>query len=129
VLDCNRMNQIHHILADMTSIYSLVMGAWGLFNFLRRKPPDGNYNGALALAVGLYFIEGLVGLILVFMGQMPARGIHFLYGVTIMITIPAIFFFTRGSNTSRESLFYGLGMVFIWGLSERASITGTGSGF
>ena len=70
-----------------------------------------------------------MGLILVLMGQLPSRGIHFLYGVTIMITIPAIFFFTRGSNTSRESLFYGLGMVFIWGLSERAAVTATGTGF
>jgi heme A synthase len=129
VLDCKRMNQVHHILSDMIGTYSLLMGAWGLFNFLRRNPPDGSYNAALVIAIGLYFIEGLVGLILVLTGQMPARGIHYLYGVTIIITIPAIFFFTRGSNTSRESLFYGLGMVFIWGLSERAAVTATGSGF
>src|SRR5437660_712192 len=129
MLDCKHMVQIHHTLADMISIYSLIVGAWGLFNFLRRNPPDGNYNGALAIAVGLYFIEGLVGLVLVLMGQMPTRSVHFLYGVTIIITIPAIFFFTRGSNTSRESLLYGLGMVFIWGLSERAAITATGTGF
>lgn len=124
------MSEIHKILADMIGYYSLLMGAWGLFNFIRRNPPDSNYNGALAIAVGLYFVEGLVGMLLVLMGYMPARGIHFLYGVTIMLTIPAIFFFTRGNNTSRESLFYGLGMVFIWGLSERAATTAvTGSGF
>src|SRR2546425_925525 len=123
------MDQIHHVLADMTGTYSLLMGAWGLFNFLRRKPPDGSYNAALVIATGLYLIEGLVGVLLVLMGYAPARGIHFLYGVTIMITIPAIFFFTRGSNTTRESLLYGLGMVFIWGLSERAAVTATGVGF
>lgn len=112
----------------MISIYSLLLGAWGLFNFLRRQPPDGNYNGALALAVGLYVIEGLTGIALVLMGFAPSRGIHFLYGVTIMITIPAIFFFTRGSNTSRESLFYGLGLIFIWGLSDRAAMTASVAG-
>jgi hypothetical protein len=37
--------------------------------------------------------------------------------------VPAIFAFTRGSNTRRESLLYGLGMVFIWGLAERAATT------
>src|SRR3954463_1960976 len=130
MLDCSRMVEIHHTLSTMISLYSLAMAAWGLFLFVRRRPPDGNYNGALAIAVGLFVIEGLVGLILVLTGQMPARGvIHFLYGVTIVITIPAIFLFTRGNNTSRESLFYGLGMLFIWGLAERATTTGTGTGF
>ena len=107
----------------MISIYALIMGAWGLFNFVTRRPPDGNYNGALALAVGLFAVEGLVGMVLVMTGQMPARWIHFLYGVTILLTIPAIFAFTRGSNSTRESMLYGLGMLFVWGLSERAQST------
>jgi heme A synthase len=120
----------HRLLSQMIGTYSLIVGAWGLFNFLRRRPPDSNYNGALALAVILYVVEGLIGVILVLTGLSPARGIHFLYGVTIVLTIPAIFFFTRGSNSTRESLLYGLGMVFIWGLSERAAFTATtGSGF
>ena len=93
------------------------------FNFLRRNPPDGSYNGALVLAVALYVIEGIVGMVLVLMGLMPARLLHFLYGVTIVITIPAIFAFTRGRNSSRESMLYGLGFLFIWGLTERAADT------
>jgi heme A synthase len=118
------MVQIHNTLSNMIGIYSLVLGVWGLFNFARRNPPDGSYNGALVLAVALYAIEGIVGIVLLLMGLTPARGIHFLYGVTILLTIPAIFFFTRGSNTTRESLLYGLGMLFIWGLSDRAAFTG-----
>lgn len=108
----------------MIGLYSLLLAVWGLFNYLRRNPPDGNYNGALAVAVALYAVQGLIGMILVFMGIMPARATHFLYGVTIFLTIPAIFFFTRGSNTTRESLLYGLGSLFIWGMSERAVFTG-----
>src|SRR5262245_250573 len=123
------LHEAHRLLAQMVATYSLILGAWGLFNFLRRRPPDGNYNGALALAVGLYLVEGLIGVILALIGLAPSRGVHYLYGVTIIITVPAIFFFTRGSNTARESLLYGLAMVFIWGLSERAAVTATGSGF
>ena len=119
------MIEIHRTLSNMISLYSLIMAAWGLFNFLRRNPPDGSYNGALVLAVGLYVIEGLVGMVLVLMGLMPARLIHFLYGVTIVITIPGIFAFTRGRNSSRESMLYGLGFLFIWGLTERAVTTAT----
>lgn len=108
-------------MSNMVALYALLVGIWGLFNFLRRVPPDGNYNGALALGFGLFVVEGLVGVILLLTGLMPSRGaLHFLYGVTIVITLPAIFAFTRGSNTTRESMLYGLGMVFIWGLAERA---------
>jgi hypothetical protein len=114
----------HHTLANMVALYALIVGAWGLLNFLRRAAPNGNYNGALALGLALFVIEGLVGVILVATGQVPARWVHFLYGVTIALTLPAIFAFTRGSNTTRESLLYGLGMIFIWGLAERASETG-----
>lgn len=112
--------KVHRILSDMIAIYALVMGFWGLFNFIRRKAPDAGYNGALAIAVGLFVLEGIVGVFLVLFGFQPARGLHFLYGVTIVITIPAIFAFTRGSNTVRESLLYGIAMLFIWGLAERA---------
>lgn len=107
-------------MSNMVAIYALLTGIWGIMNFLRKIPPDGNYNGALAIGVGLFVLEGVVGLILVLTGLMPSRGIHFLYGVSIMITIPGIFAFTRGSNTTRESMLYGLGMIFIWGLAERA---------
>jgi heme A synthase len=110
----------------MISLYALIMAGWGLLNFLRRRPPDGNYNGALIIAVALFLIQGIIGVVLIVMGRMPSRGgIHFLYGVTIALTIPAIYAFTRGSNTTRESLLYGLGMLFIWGLADRAVETGT----
>src|SRR5438874_4535141 len=69
----------HHTLANMVALYALIVGAWGLFNFLRRAAPDGNYNGALALGFGLFVLEGLVGLILVATGLAPARWVHFLY--------------------------------------------------
>jgi heme A synthase len=112
--------EVHNVLSNMIGIYALVAGIWGLINFLRRQAPDGSYNAVLAIAVGLFVVEGIVGVILVLAGYQPARGLHFLYGVTIVITIPAIFAFTRGSNTVRESLLYGVGMLFIWGLAERA---------
>jgi heme A synthase len=109
----------------MVQLYALVLGFWGLINFFRRQPPDGSYNGALVLGVVLFLIQGIIGMILVFSGTMPARGgIHFLYGVTTILTLPAIFAFTRGSNTVRESFLYGAGSLFIWGLAERAVFTG-----
>jgi heme A synthase len=112
--------ETHKILSNMIAIYALVVGIWGLYAFIRKRAPDGSYNAALAIAVGMFVLEGIIGVVLVLSGLQPARGIHFLYGVTIAIMIPAIFAFTRGSNTVRESLLYGIAMLFIWGLAERA---------
>jgi heme A synthase len=110
----------HTTLSNMVAIYALLTGFWGVINFLRRQPPDGNYNGALVIGVALFVLQGIVGVTLVLTGAQPAQGLHFLYGVTIVLTIPAIFAFTRGSNTVRDSMFYGAGMIFIWGLAQRA---------
>ncbi len=117
------LKAIHETLANMVTYYSLLVGIWGLFNFLRRRPPDGNFNGSLAIGVGLFVLEGILGVVLVLLGKQPAQWLHVLYGVTILVTIPAIFAFTRGSNTARESMLYGFGMLFIFGLSLRAAYT------
>lgn len=108
----------------MIGIYSLLVGIWGVINGARRVPPDGNFNGALAVAVGLFVLEGLVGITLVLLGLRPARAVHILYGVTIVFLIPAVFAFTRGRNSSRESLLYGLALIIIAGLNDRAANTG-----
>jgi heme A synthase len=116
---------IHGSLSNMVQLYALALGFWGLFNFFRRQPPDGSYNGALVLGVALFAIQGILGMVLVFSGAAPARGgMHFLYGVCVLLTFPAIFAFTRGSNSVRESFLYGAGGLFIWGLADRAVFTG-----
>src|SRR5205814_10567605 len=97
------MVEIHQLLSNMIGLYSLLLGGWSLINYLRRRPPDGSFNGALATAVGLYALEGLQGVVLVLTGLMPPRWVHFLYGLTIMRTAPAIFAFTRASHTPRGS--------------------------
>ena len=61
------------MLSNMIAIYALVMGLWGLFNFIRKQAPDGSYNAALAIAVGLFVLEGVVGVFLVLFGYQPAR--------------------------------------------------------
>jgi len=120
------MIEIHKILSNMINLYPLLVGVWGIFLFIRKQPPDGSYNGALAIGVGLFAVQMLVGLILILIGFSPARWVHFLYGVAILLVIPSIFAFTRGRNSTRESLLYGLGMIFIWGMAERAVVTATG---
>jgi hypothetical protein len=48
------LQQIHHTIANMALLYTFIVGVWGLVLFLRRRGPDGNFNGALILAAGLF---------------------------------------------------------------------------
>ncbi len=114
------MENIHHTIANMGLIYTLLVGIWGLVRFLRHQGPDGNYNGALVIAQGLFVIQALVGLVLVVLGRMPVQSIHFLYGICTFLTLPLAFTMTRGRSDSRTSLIYGLALMFLWGLSQRA---------
>jgi heme A synthase len=114
------LQQIHQTIANMALYYTFIVGVWGLVLFLRRRGPDGNFNGAVAIAAGIFAVQAVVGLILVLTGLMPANGIHFLYGVSTFLTIPLAFTLTRGRTDSRSSLISGLALMFLWGLSLRA---------
>jgi heme A synthase len=114
------MELIHHTLGTMGLYYTFLMGVWGLFLFLRRQAPDGNYNGALIIAEGLFILQGIFGVILAFTGQKPSQEIHFLYGISTLLTLPLAFTIARGRNDNRAALIYGLAMLFLWGLALRA---------
>ena len=114
------MDVIHRTLGTMGVLYTFIAGIWGLALFLRRQPPDSNYNGALVIAEGLFILQALVGVVLVFVGVVPAQEIHFLYGICTVLTLPLALALSRGRNDSRASLIYGLAMLFLWGLALRA---------
>ncbi len=122
------MPDIHRVIANMGLLYTFVLGVWGLVLFLRRRGPDGNYNGALVIAEGLFVIEALVGLVLVVMGLVPARAIHYLYGVSAVLALPLAYTMARNREDSRSSLIYGLTLLFLWGLAERATDTALHAG-
>jgi hypothetical protein len=115
--------EVHRTITNMMNIYPLILGIWGVGLFALRRPPDGSYNGALAIGAILFAVQALVGLFLIFTGSSPNRVVHLLYGITAVLVIPAIYVYTRGRNSRTESLLYGLGMLFIWGLAERAVTT------
>jgi heme A synthase len=121
------MDLIHRTLGTMGLYYTFLMGVWGLFLFLRRQGPDGNYNGALIIAEGLFVLQGILGVILAFTGAAPGQEIHFLYGICTVLTLPLAYTLTRGRNDSRTALIYGLAMFFLWGLALRAFDTALGA--
>ncbi len=99
---------IHARLATSAVIFTLICAVWGFVSYVRRRPVTGNYWGTLIIAELLFLAQAAVGVILLVEGAVPARGvaIHLLYGVTAVISLPAVYLYTGGTEPWRERLLY-----------------------
>ena len=119
------LSDVHGVLANAAIMFSLILGVWGLWRFFRREGFDSGYWGALVIGEALILIQGLLGAYLYFFaGKDLTRTIHILYGVVAAITIPSAFAFTRGRDTFREMLIYGVVLLFLAAILLRAKMTG-----
>ena len=119
------LTEIHGGLADTALYYTIAMAAWGLWRFFRRQGVDGSYWAALAIAEILYLVQGALGAFLFFsgIGQLEGGFMHILYGVVAVLVVPALFMYTRGDETRRVSLVYGVGFLFMIGILLRSMAT------
>jgi heme A synthase len=112
---------LHEQIARAVVLYCAIVGVWGLFMALRRIPVGPAYRGALVICAGLGVVQILVGLVLVAMGRSPATPLHYLYGVSILATLPLVRQYLAGRIA--PPLAYGLGSLFMMGLAIRAITT------
>ncbi|RME45361.1 MAG: hypothetical protein D6791_10950 [Chloroflexi bacterium] len=117
--------EIHGRLANTAVLFTLVVGLWALFNYVRRQGISPSYWGTLVIGELLLVVQGLIGAVMFFQGGRPPRIIHFLYGVLVLLVWPGVYAYTEGRDTRREALIYGLASLFLFGLALRA--IGTGS--
>lgn len=117
---------VHQRLATTMILYSIIAAIWGLVIYFRGRTIDGNFWGILATGELLILAQAVLGFILWIQGAQPGRGIHLLYGVVAVITIPAIYGFSQGRDDRRMALGYALVLLFLMGISWRAISTGTG---
>jgi len=117
--------EIHARLANTALYYMVIMALWGFWRFFRKQGLDKSYWGAIWIAEGLVLLQAGLGAFLWLSGTgILASGMHILYGVVGILTIPAIFFFTRGDDQRRAILIYGAGLLFMVGILLRAIVTG-----
>jgi hypothetical protein len=117
---------IHTGLSRASIIFSLIIGLYGLWRFLRKEGVNANFWGILAAGELLYVVQGLIGMWLYLSGlgaSLPRPGIHILYGAVLVISVPGAFAYTRGRDQHREALIYGLVGLFLAGVSLRAILT------
>jgi hypothetical protein len=115
--------QIHGQLSTAVLLYSVALGVWGMFNFMRRQGISEGYWGALVIGELLILIQGSLGGILWTRGLRAARDVHVLYGVVTALGIPAVYVYTRGREGRAENLAYGSAALLVALLALRAVVT------
>jgi hypothetical protein len=119
------LTNVHDRLSVTIVLYVFILAIWGLWRYYRKQGLDGSFWGALAISELLILAQAVMGIILWISALRPERGtMHILYGVVTVLSIPAAYTFTRGRDTRREMLIYGLVLIAIIGLAGRAIITG-----
>jgi hypothetical protein len=111
---------IHDRLATTMILFSAIAAVWGLIRYFRGQGIDGSYWGILATGEVLIIAQAGLGFVLWLQGLRPARGIHILYGIVAVLTLPAVYAFSRGRDDRRIMLGYGLILLFLTGIGLRA---------
>jgi hypothetical protein len=106
---------LHAGLATAVMLFNALLSGWALIKFLRgERGIDGNFAGALALSPILGAVQLLTGLVMIAMGLGgQPRAVHYLYGVLVMLGIPATFAFTRGRDDRGMLLIYAMMLLFV----------------
>ena len=119
------LTDIHHNLATSVLLFMLIAGVWGIISYARGRSMSGNYWGILAVGELLILAQGLLGAVLWISGARPGRlGVHILYGVVAVISLPAYYAITRGRDDRQVVLVYGMLNFFLAAISLRAAATG-----
>lgn len=120
------INQLHATLSTTILYYMLACGLWGIFSAFRGGL-GGSLSGALVIGQGLIVVQGLLGGLSYLLSYRAAEGgLHYLYGVSALVTLPGIYGYTRGRSPETQALWFGGGALFIVGLAIRGMTTGGG---
>lgn len=117
------LSLVHDRLANAMILYSVIAGGWGLIAGLRRRSMSGNYWGIIAVAEVLFLAQAIVGFTLWLGGDRPARGVHVLYGVVAILSLPAYYAMSKGRDDTRAVWTYGLLFFFLVAIALRAMTT------
>lgn len=117
------LTDVHGRLSSAVLLYTVILGVWGIYDFIRRREVSEGYWGALLIGELLIIAEGLLGGYLWYQGLRPGRWVHVLYGVTTALGIPAVYVYTRGREGRAENLAYGSAILIVALLTYRAVIT------
>ena len=117
------LTDLHAYLARVILLYTIALAAWSFVAAWQRRPASPSFRGALWIAAGVIATQDMFGALLYTSGDRPPDMLHLVYGPVAFLAIPTLISVV-GVGRRRESLWFGLGMLFVFGLSIRALMTG-----
>jgi len=107
-------------------LFAAIAGAWGMVDYLRRRPVSPSYWGIIVVGNLASLAQGIIGVVLALQGRLETLSrppVHILYGVVLALWIPLILFFNRNREGRQETLMCGLISLFEAGIALRAITT------
>ena len=117
------MLELHQLVARAMVLYYAIIGIWGIILAVRKAAPGPSYRGALVIGVVIGVLQAIEGVVLLVNGLRPADNLHYLYGASVIVTLPLVASYLADRKFSR-ALGYGLASLFMAGLAIRAITTG-----
>jgi hypothetical protein len=115
--------ELHSLFARTIVLYYALVGLWGVFLAIRKADLPPAYRGALIIGVVMGLIQAAVGLTLLLTVGHPRDDLHYLYGASVILTLPLVASYIADKKFSRV-LAFGLANLFMAGLAIRAITTG-----
>jgi len=109
---------------------ALISGVWGLIIYFSKREPLKPWYISLYIVAALGLLQGLLGVMLVLLGQKPGGGVdlywlHYVYGGIVVFALPvAVTYTTNGKNKRRDTLIYSLAVLILAAASVRGWMTG-----
>jgi hypothetical protein len=119
-----RLVELHVLIARSVVLYYALVGVWGVFLGIRKAEFSSAYRGALVIGVVLGVLQAAVGVVLLVTGHQPSNDLHFLYGASVIVTLPLVASYIADKKVSRVWA-YSLASLFMAGLAIRAITTGS----
>jgi hypothetical protein len=116
---------LHDLIARAIVLYYVLVGLWGVVLAVRKADFKSNsaFRGALIIGVVMGVAQAAVGIGLLLMGAQARDPLHYLYGASVILTLPLVASYIADKKISRV-LAYCLASLFMAGLAIRAITTG-----
>jgi len=118
------MTSFHQILANSLLLLMLLLGFWGLGVAAFNRKIGGSYRSAYVLAIGVFILQDVIGLIVFITVHPPKDILHLIYGVAPVLALGLAHTYAGSMTSRREALTYGGAALFTFGLIIRAYSTG-----
>lgn len=115
--------QLHATLAQTVMYFFFAVGMWGLFEYVRGGELGGSIGGAFVIGQVLVAVQVLLGIIIL-AGDYRVQSVHFLYGISAIISLPFAWSYMRARHPRQALMVYSLVALFICGLAIRGIVTG-----